>query len=271
MIYGGTSGGIAAAIQVKRMGKSVLVIEPGQRVGGLTTGGLGQTDIGNKAAIGGISREFYEEIRKYYEKPANWKWQDKSEYTDGGQTRTKAEETAMWTFEPSAALYVYQDMIRQNNLEVIYGQHIDRSNGVSKKGSRIISIAMETGQTYDAKVFIDATYEGDLMATAGITYTFGRESNTDYGENLNGVQDNDTSRTLTGVLSRNGYNHNFVSGVDPFVEKGKPESGLLPFIDPAGPGESGMGDLRIQAYCFRMCLTDHPENRIPFEKPTKLQ
>ncbi len=162
LIYGGTSGGIAAAIQVKRMGKSVIVIEPGQRVGGLTTGGLGQTDIGNKAAIGGISREFYEEIRKYYENPANWKWQDKSEYTDGGQTRTKAGETAMWTFEPSAALYVYQDMIRQNNLEVIYGQHIDRSNGVSKKGSRIISIAMETGQTYYAKCLLMPPMRGIL-------------------------------------------------------------------------------------------------------------
>lgn len=267
IIYGGTSGGLAAALQVKRMGKSVLVIEPGTRVGGLTTGGLGQTDIGNKAAIGGISREFYEGISRYYENQANWNWQEKSEYMDGGQTRTKAGESAMWTFEPSAAMSVYQDMIREHDLEVIYGQRIDRSKGVSKDGSRIISIMMESGESYNAKVFIDATYEGDLMATTGISYTVGRESNTQYGENLNGVQDNDTSWTLTGVLSRNGYNHNYVPGVDPFIDQGKPESGLLPFIDPAGPGESGKGDKRVQAYCFRMCLTDHPENRIPFTKP----
>src|SRR5690606_2130557 len=111
VIYGGTSAGISAAIQSSRMGKSVVLIEPTQRIGGLTTGGLGQTDIGNKQAIGGISREFYQNIKKYYDDPANWKWQTKEEYRDGGQTKTSVGEDAMWTFEPSAALKVYQRMI----------------------------------------------------------------------------------------------------------------------------------------------------------------
>ena len=112
VIYGGTSGGIAAAIQAKRMGKSVILIEPSSRIGGLTTGGLGQTDIGNKAAIGGISREFYEGIKQYYDNPDHWEWQNRNEYIDGGQTRTEKGELSMWTFEPSAALSVYNDFIK---------------------------------------------------------------------------------------------------------------------------------------------------------------
>jgi hypothetical protein len=267
VIYGGTSGGIAAAIQAKRMGKSVIVIEPSTRIGGLTTGGLGQTDIGNKAAIGGIAREFYQDIRKFYDNPSNWNWQEKADYLDGGQTRTAAGEDAMWTFEPSAALSVYDEMSFEHDVDIVYAERLDRASGVVMEDGQIVSIAMESGQVYEGRMFIDATYEGDLMASAGISYTVGRESNSQYGENLNGVQDNDTSRTITGVLSRNGWNHNFVRGVDPYVEKGNPESGLLPFIDPDGPGQSGKGDKRVQAYCYRMCLTDHPENRIPFEKP----
>lgn len=271
IIYGGTSAGIAAAIQAKRMGKSVLLLEPSQRMGGLTTGGLGQTDIGNKAAIGGIAREFYQNIRQYYAKTEHWKWQTAQEYEDGGQTRTSKTEDAMWTFEPSAALQVYQDMIKEAGVEIIYGQRLNRANGVQKTAQTITSITMESGETYAGKMFIDATYEGDLLASAGVAYTVGRESNAQYEERLNGVQDNDTSRTFTGLRSRNGINHNFVEGVDPYVEKGNPESGLLPYIDPEGPGKSGEGDQRVQAYCFRMCLTDHPDNRIPFEKPADYQ
>ena len=112
VIYGGTSSGIAAAIQSSRMGKTVVLIEPTSRIGGLTTGGLGQTDIGNKQAIGGISREFYQHIKKYYENPDPWKWQKMTDYFDGGQTRTKENEEAMWTFEPSAAMNVYDQMLK---------------------------------------------------------------------------------------------------------------------------------------------------------------
>ncbi|HZH71178.1 MAG TPA: FAD-dependent oxidoreductase [Mariniphaga sp.] len=264
VIYGGTSAGVAAAIQSSRMGKSVLLIEPTSRLGGLTTGGLGATDIGNKQAVGGISREFYQNIKKYYEKPENWKWQKPEEYQ---QSRNAGNEDAMWTFEPSAALKVYEDMMAEEDIKVVYNQRLNRTSGVNKQGLRIDEIEMESGQKYKGKMFIDATYEGDLMATAGVTYTYGRESNKEYGETLNGVQANKVSMTLRRNISRNSIHHNFIDGVDPYIVKGDPSSGLLPFIKEGGPGIDGTGDKKIQAYCFRMTLTDHPENRIPFQKP----
>ncbi|XOV93467.1 MAG: FAD-dependent oxidoreductase [Bacteroidota bacterium] len=267
VIYGGTSAGVAAAIQASRMDKSVILIEPTSRLGGLTTGGLGQTDIGNKQAIGGIAREFYQNIKKYYDDPSNWKWQKKEEYMDGGQTRTEEGEQAMWTFEPSAALKVYDQMILDESISIRYNQRLDRAKGVVKKESNIVAIAMETGEVYTGKMFIDATYEGDLLATAGVSYTVGREANSQYKETLNGVQPSDTSSTITGLPSRNGLHHNFLPGVDPYVVAGDPSSGLLPWINPEKLEPEGTGDDKIQAYCFRMCLTDHPDNRIPFEKP----
>lgn len=264
VIYGGTSAGIAAAIQGSRMGKTVLLIEPTSRLGGLTTGGLGATDIGNKQVIGGISREFYQNIKAYYEKPENWKWQKAAEYQE---SRNTGREDAMWTFEPSAALAVYKKMMASEEIEVVYNQRLDRSGGVKKQGEKIVEITMENGSSYRGKMFIDATYEGDLMAAAGVSYTVGRESNKDFGETLNGVQANDYSRTLRGTVSLNSVHHNFIDGVDPYIVKGDPTSGLLPFIVKGGPGIDGRGDKGIQAYCFRMTLTDHPENRIPFAKP----
>lgn len=266
VIYGGTSAGVSAAIQTARLGKSVLLIEPTNRLGGLTTGGLGQTDIGNKQVIGGISREFYQNIKKYYQDSTNWAWQKISEYKDGGQTRTDVHEDAMWTFEPSAALKVFNQMIKNLDIQIVFNQRLDRSKEVLKEKEVIKSISMESGKTFSGKMFIDATYEGDLMAAAGVSYTIGREPNSQYGESLNGVQANDTSLTLTGGLSKNAFNHNFVKGVDPYIVAGDPSSGLLPWINPA-VGKDGEGDKHIQAYCYRMCLTDHPENRISFKKP----
>ena len=262
VIYGGTSAGIAAAVQAKRMNRSAIVIEPTQRIGGLTTGGLGQTDIGNKAAIGGIAREFYRDIRKHYESPDAWRWQKRGEYKSGGQSRTGSTEATMWTFEPSAALEVYRQWIKANGIKVVYGERLDRKFGVSQtrqRPPRITALRMESGKTYHGRMFIDATYEGDLLATAGISYTFGREANSEYGETLNGVQ------------TRYARHHQLKKGIDPFIKPGDPSSGLLPHIDPHGPGDEGGADHRIQAYCFRMCLTDHPENRIPFHKPEGYQ
>jgi len=267
VIYGGTSAGVAAAIQSSRMGKSVVLIEPTDRIGGLTTGGLGQTDIGNKQAIGGISREFYGNIKKYYDDPENWKWEHKSDYKDSGQTRTEEGEPAMWTFEPSAALSVYNAMIEKEKIKTIYNERLNRESGVKKVNGKIEVITMESGRTFIGKIFLDATYEGDLMASAGVSYAVGRESNDEYGETLNGVQANNINTTLTGSVSKNGFNHNFVPGVDPYIKKGDPSSGLLPNVNEK-PGLEGEGDDKIQAYCFRMCLTDHPENRIPFQKPS---
>ncbi|WP_146581181.1 FAD-dependent oxidoreductase [Neorhodopirellula pilleata] len=258
VVYGGTSGGIAAAVQAKRMGRSVVVIEPSQRLGGLTTGGLGQTDIGNKAAVGGIAREFYQAVRAHYEKPEAWKWQAKEEYRSRGQSMTSKGEDTMWTFEPSTASKIYQNWIAEYEIPVIYGERLDRNAGVAMTRSlpwRIIAIRMESGRTFSGKMFIDATYEGDLMASAKVDYTFGREPNSRYDETLSGVQ---TSRAV---------HHQLVDGVDAYLTPGQPESGLLPFIDASAPLADGSGDDRIQAYCFRMCMTDHPDNRIPFHKP----
>lgn len=256
VIYGGTSAGIAAAIQVRRMGGTVIVLEPTQRIGGLTTGGLGQTDIGNKAAIGGISREFYQGIREHYRQPEHWVWQRADEYQSIGQSRSSTGEDSMWTFEPSAALTVMRHMAQRAGVTIHYGQRLDRSpQGLTRQGTRIVSLRTEGQRTWRGRVFIDATYEGDLMALTGVSYTVGREGNADYGETLNGVQ------------TRRAIHHQFVPGVDPYVIRGRPESGLLPGIDPNGPGEEGARDKRVQAFCFRMCLTDHPDNRIPFTRP----
>jgi len=267
IIYGATSAGVAAAIQTARLGKSVILIEPSNRVGGLTTGGLGQTDIGNKQVVGGIAREFYRNIKSYYQDSASWVWQARSDYIDGGQTRSEQGEDAMWTFEPSVALKVYHQMMKDLEISLVYNQKLNRATGVTKIDQAITSITMMSGRIFYGKIFIDATYEGDLLASAGVSYTVGRESNSVYGETLNGIQANDKSKTLLGTLSNNSVYHNFIPGVDPYIIKGNPSSGLLPFISEGGPGIDGEGDGRIQAYCFRMTLTDHPENRIPFQKP----
>ncbi len=272
VVYGGTSAGISAAIQGSRMEKKILLIEPGHRIGGLTTGGLGQTDIGNKQAIGGISREFYQNIKSHYQKQENWKWQKQESYRDGGQTTTDSREDTMWTFEPSAALKVFNDMIRaEKNISLVYAQRLNRKSGVKKTGGKIASIQMESGQIYQSKIFIDATYEGDLMAAAGVSYALGRESNTQYGESLNGVQANNVSLSLKKTISMNATHHNFIERVDPYIKKGDPKSGLLPFINQRKPGIDGDGDDKIQAYCYRMTLTNQPDNRIPFSKPSGYQ
>jgi len=263
VVYGGSAAGIAAAVQVRRQGGSVVVIEPGDRIGGLTTGGLGQTDIGNKRAIGGLAREFYRRVRRHYDDPANWKWQSRESYKDGGQSRTEDGESAMWTFEPSAALAIMEGLVREHDVPVVFRERLDRTGGgpgkvvrgVDKQAGRIVTIRTESGRTFHGRVFIDATYEGDLMAGAGVGYTVGREAAAAYGETLNGVQ--------AGLA----VHHQLARGVDPYVIPGAPASGLLPGIEPAGAGRDGSGDQRVQAYCFRMCLTDHPENRIPFAKP----
>lgn len=225
VIYGGSSAGIVAGIQALAMGKSVVVIETGKREGGLTTGGLGQTDIGNKQVIGGLSREFYQRIAKHYADPAAWKWQKRETYRDGGQTRTGKTEAAMWTFEPSVALKVYRDWIAETGLEIVRQESLDRAKGVKMKNGRIVSLIMKSGRVFSGKMFIDCTYEGDLMAAAGVSYTVGREANAQYGE------------TLSGVQTAQAKYHQFVKGVDPYITPGDPKSGLLPFIDPAGPGK----------------------------------
>lgn len=264
VVYGATSAGISAAIQCSRMHKTVLLIEPSHRIGGLTTGGLGATDIGSKIAIGGISKEFYQLIKKYYDQPKNWKWQDKADYRE---SRNIEGEDAMWTFEPSVALNIYREMIAEEQIDLVYNKRLLRDGGVKKDNGRITLLKMESGEIYKGKMFIDATYEGDLMAASGVSYTIGRESNKLYGETLNGVQLDKINTTIGKKISHNALHHNFINKVDPYIVKGDPASGLLPYISSESPGVDGEGDDKIQAYCFRMTLTDHPDNRIPFKKP----
>ncbi len=156
---------------------------------------------------------------------------------------------------------------KEKNIRLVYNQRLNRKSGVKKAAGKIASIQMESGERYEGKMFIDATYEGDLMAATGVSYTVGRESNDQYGESLNGIQANRVSLTLRKTISRNTFNHNFIEGVDPYIKKGDPRSGLLPFISPGKPGVDGSADDKIQAYCFRMTLTNHPGNRILFTKP----
>ena len=252
VVYGGTSGGVAAAVQAARMGRSVVLIEPGKHLGGLTSGGLGATDIGNKAAIGGMAREFYRRIRKEYEVDANWKFEKRSEFK--GRGHEKNEDTA-WTFEPHVAEKVFHDLIREHQVKVVFGRRLDLKSGVKKDGRRIVSIKMETGETYAGKIFIDASYEGDLMAKAGVSYHVGRESNKTYGETLNGIQ------------VKNAIHHQFIKRVDPYLRPGDSSSGLLPLVDAGPAGADGEGDRRVQAYNFRLCATDRAANRRPWPKP----
>ena len=266
VIYGGTSAGVSAAIQCSRMGKKVILIEPTNRIGGLTTGGLGKTDIGNKQAIGGVSREFYQKIKTYYLKPENWIWETRDAYKGVGYDTFN--DDAMCAFEPSVALKVFLEMVKnESNIHIVYNQRLNRKSGIKKEKQVIKSIQMETGQIYQGKIFMDCTYEGDLMAASGVSYTVGRESNSQYGESLNGVQANNFNLTLQKKLSRNGIHHNFIEGVSPYLVKGNPKSGLLPFVSAEKPGVDGQADNKIQAYCYRMTLTNLPENRIPFKKP----
>ena len=265
VIYGGTSAGIAAAVAAVRSGLSdVVILEPTKRIGGLTTGGLGQTDIGVKWAFGGIAREFYRDIKRHYDNPAAWKWQKRSEYRSGGQTKNDPNEDTMWTFEPSAALSVLESWEKGSSLDIRRGERLDRRpGGVTVDGGRIASIRTLSGKVFKAKMFIDATYEGDLMAAAGVTYAVGREANSVYGETINGVQ----AGWHPDDFPKEWDNQIHVA-VDPYVVPGDRSSGLIRGIEPEGrESPNGSGDNRIQAYCFRMCMTDVPENRIPFAKP----
>ena len=247
VVYGGTSAGIATAIQAARLGRSVILVEPSNHLGGLTTGGLGKTDLGNANAIGGVSREFYQRIKKYYENDDTWKQEAK---------RVPSNSDVMWGFEPHVAKKIYLEMLKEHNIPVVMEDRlILNRQGVSKRGNRITGIQTESGNMYRGRIFVDATYEGDLMAMAGVSYHVGREANSVYDESLNGVQ---TVQT---------HNHIFPTFVDPYIVAGNRSSGILPGVHDEDPGIEFEGDHRVQAYCFRMCLTDIPENRIAFEKP----
>lgn len=224
-IYGASPGGITAAIQAARLNRTVVLLEPGPRVGGMTTSGLGFTDIGNKAAVGGLAREFYRRLGRHY------------------------GEKEAWTFEPHVAEKVFGEWLREAGATVLCRQFVA---AVERDGPRLTALRTMSGLVVRAGIFIDAGYEGDLLGLAGCAHVVGREANSVYHETLNGAQIHET--------------HQFETRVDPFVIPGDAGSGLLPGIETGRP-VIGAGDHRIQAYCFRMCLTDDPSNRRTFPQP----
>ncbi|MFO1441448.1 MAG: FAD-dependent oxidoreductase [Verrucomicrobiaceae bacterium] len=261
VIYGGTCAAVTAAVQVKKMGKSVIIVSPDKHLGGLSSGGLGFTDTGNKAVIGGLARDFYHRIYLHYQKAESWKQQKQSEYGNKGQgtPAMDGENRTMWIFEPSAAEKIFEDYIKEFGIEVVRDEWLDREKGVKKDGDRIVSITTLSGKTYEGSMFLDTTYEGDLMAAAGCDYHVGREANSVYGEEHNGIQ--------VGVLHHRHHFGAVKDKISPYKVPGDPKSGVLPRVSAEDPGKFGEGDKRVQAYCFRSCYTNLPENRIPFPKP----
>jgi hypothetical protein len=236
-VYGSTSGGVVAAVQAARMGKSVIVADPGQHVGGMTASGLGMVDFGNKAAIGGISHEFIDRVIQHYPDlpPAEWK-QGKG-----------------WTFEPHVAEAIYHEMLDENKVSVQFNEELA---SVEKNGTTISQITMANGDIFHAKIFIDATYEGDLMARAHVSYTINRESNAQYSETLNGIR-LEPANQLGPKLQ-----------IDPYVRPGDAASGLIPLIQSDPPGQDGeAGPAAVQAYNYRLCLTQKAANKMPIEPP----
>ena len=258
IVYGGTSAAVTAAVEAVQSGKTVLVVSPDKHLGGLSSGGLGYTDTGNKSTIGGLSREFYHRVWQHYNHSAAWNWQKQSEYGNKGQgtVAMDGENRTMWIFEPHVAEKVFENFIKENKITVLRDEWLDRTSGVIKKDGIIFSIKTLSGKTFSGKVFIDATYEGDLMAAAGVTYHVGREACTQYNETWNGVQ-----------ADAKHHGHYFKANVDPYKIPGKPESGLLYGISSDPIAANCTGDKKIQAYCFRLCMSNHPDNRVPFPKP----
>ena len=256
VVYGGTSGGIIAAIQAVKSERSVVLVSPTHYLGGLTTSGLGWTDLGSDAILGGLSREFYTRLYHHYQQPDAWKWEERENFGNRGQgvpgLNPRTELASV--FEPSAATDVFHAMLEEHGINVVTAR-LDLENGVVMNGNRIEKIRTECGREFAGKFFIDASYEGDLLPGAGVSFTVGRESNATYNETVNGIQ---TARATKNQLP---------DGIDPYIIPGDPASGLLPGVNPDAGGADGEGDHRLQAYCFRMVLTNVPENRVPIDKP----
>ncbi len=258
IIYGGTAAAVTAAVEAVHSGKTVLVVSPDMHLGGLSSGGLGYTDTGNKSTIGGLSREFYHRVWLHYNDSSAWKWEKNSEFGNKGQgtVAMDGENRTMWIFEPHVAEQVFEDFISENKITVLRDEWIERTKGVVKKDGKIVSIKTLSGKIFYGKIFIDASYEGDLMAAAGVSYHVGREACTVYNETWNGVQ--------AGLKQ---HPHYFKDKIDPYRVTGQPESGLLYGISSEPIAQNCTGDNKIQAYCFRLCMSNNPNNLVPFPRP----
>lgn len=242
VIYGGTPAGIMAAIEVSKSGKSVILLNSSEgALGGMITNGLGNTDVLRPQTIGGLSRQFFRRIKEYYLRPENWFAMNSSQYNF-----LEHSTDIMTRFEPRAAQFVVKNLIQENHIPVIHNDRLKWEQGVIKTGSNINYIIMESGKKIKGKMFIDASYEGDLMAKAGVSYTVGREGSAKYGERWNGI-----------VRQSNVNKNQLPLGIKRFGNA---------IISPS-LAANGTGDNKIQAYCYRMCLTDVRENKIDFPKP----
>ena len=266
-VYGGTSGGVAAAVQAARMGKSVVIAEPGRHLGGMTSGGLSAVDIGDPRSVGGIAREYFTKLAATVGVTLAW---DKAFKGDGGGGPATG---GAYAIEPHKAEQVFADMARDAGVKVHFQARLAE---VTHHESRIKEFTTEDGTVFRAKMFIDCTYEGDLMAKAGVSYTLMREGNAKYGETYNGIHYTDkylprTNHLMPGPTGRvpggqGVWDRDFP--LDPYVIKGDPKSGLLPLTNEGEPGNQGDPAPGVQAYCFRLCLTTNPANMIPITPPS---
>lgn len=256
VVYGGTSGGVIAAAQAAKSGKSVVLISPTTHLGGLTTSGLGWTDLGDSSILGGLSREFYQRVYQHYQDSAAWIWQTQSSFGNAGQGGPAFNATTgiASVFEPKVAEAIFNGFVAERNVPVVTGR-LDLDSGVVMNSGKISKLRLEDGREFSGKIFIDASYEGDLLPGAGVSFTIGREPNATYGETYNGIQ---AARATKNQLR---------DGIDPYVTPGNPASGLLPGVEPNAGGADGAGDSRLQAYCFRMVLTDVEANRVTIARP----
>lgn len=253
VIYGGTSAGVIAAVQAANSGNSVVLIEPGKHLGGMTSNGLGWVDIDNPDIIGGLTFNYFNHVWQFYQRDSSWKWEPK--YQIKGQlVKFHPEDLLMWVLEPHVGERIFNAMVDYAKVPVVRNERLNRTNGVQMDNQRITQITMESGLVLSGKMFIDATYEGDLMAASNVSYIVGREPNSRYNENLNGIQPNPS-------LGRTSIK------IDPYIVKGDPQSGLLPRVYPDDNGNLGEGDSGVEAYNYRMCLTDVPENCVKIAKP----
>lgn len=265
-VYGGTSGGVAAAVQGARMGRTVVIAEPGRHLGGMTSGGLSAVDIGDPRSVGGIAREYFTKLAATVGVTLAW---DKAFTSAGGGPATGGA----YAIEPHKAEQVFTDMARDAGVQVHFNA---RLAAVKKDGARITEIIMEDGTVFRARMFIDTTYEGDLMAKAGVTCTLMREGNAKYGETYNGIHYTDkylprTHHQKPGPHGRVPWGQGVWDRdfpLDPYVVKGDPKSGLLPLINAGEPGKQGEPAPGVQAYCYRLCLTTNPDNMIPITPPS---
>ena len=257
-VYGGTASGVIAAVQGVRMGHKVILVSPSASLGGMTSNGLGQTDVSKKRSIvAGLARKFYEDIFTYYRQESSWKQQQRRDYTPS--ISVEPNETAWWNFEPHVAEAIFRRYVRENGIVLLARERLDLARAVEKENGRILAIRLESGRRVRAAVFIDASYEGDLLAKAGVSYRVGREANAEFGETINGVQPLPPERAA---------NHQLPQNISAYIRPGDRTSGLLPGIEAASLLAPGAADRRVQAYAFRLCLTDDPENRLSISRPT---